>query len=57
MKKYKYFSIFSSSKEAIGHVVSHNKKGAYELASLIKKLPLKEFKSLFVIEKVKDERK
>ena len=56
MKKYKYFSIFSSSKEGIGHVVSHNKKGADELASLIKKLPLKEFKSLFVIEKVKNER-
>lgn len=47
MKKFKYFYLSDPNKEVVGNVISNDEEGAYEMASLIKKLPLKEFKKIF----------
>jgi hypothetical protein len=53
MKKFRYFSVFDSTQETIGEVDAWHEQNAYKMASLIKKLPQKEFKKLFKIEEVK----
>jgi hypothetical protein len=52
MKKFKYFSLIDLKKEAIGIVKADNIIEAYHLSSLMKKLSLKDFKSLFKVEQL-----
>lgn len=49
MKKYKYYSVKSKSKEAIGVITASNENEAYKIASGIKSLTLEKFKKLFKI--------
>ena len=52
MKKYKYFNLNDSTKETIGIVNAESINEAYSKACSRKELPLKDFKSLFKIEKL-----
>lgn len=52
MKKWKYFSVRDSQKEAIGIVYSKTLNGAYFISSTLKNLPIEEFKKIFRVEMV-----
>ena len=49
MKKYKYYSVESKSKEAIRVVTASDENEAYKIASGVKSLTLEKFKKLFKI--------
>ena len=50
--QYKYFSVTHKNKDTVGIVNSNTLEEAYLMASKIKKLPLDQFKKLFIVEKV-----
>lgn len=49
MTKYKYYSVKSKNKEAIGVITASDENEAYRIASSIKNLTLEKFKQLFKI--------
>ena len=50
--QYRYFSVTDKNKDTVGIVNSNTLEDAYLMASKIKKLPLDQFKKLFIVEKV-----
>jgi hypothetical protein len=52
MKKWKYYILADLDKEAVGIVHAKNVDGAYLIASVLKHLPLEEFKKIFGIERL-----
>ena len=50
--QYRYFSKTDKNKDTVGMVNSDTLEDAYLMASKIKKLPLDQFKKLFIVEKV-----
>ena len=53
MKKYKYFSKTNKKKEPCGVVEAKNKELAVTKASIMKRLPVNKFTTLFEIEEIK----
>ena len=53
MKKYKYYFLSDSSKEAIGKIRAFNRKKAIKKAALKKQLGLRQFLKLFGVEEIK----
>ena len=50
--RFKYFPINCKKKDAIGIVKAPSLEKAYQSASIMKKLPLEEFKKIFGVEKL-----
>jgi hypothetical protein len=50
--RFKYFPLNCTKKDAIGIVNSPSLEKAFEAASIIKRLPLEDFKLLFGVEKI-----
>jgi hypothetical protein len=51
MSKWKFYYKKDINKETVGSVDADNIKDAYDLASKVKRLPLKDFKEIFIIAK------
>ena len=50
--RFKYFPINCKKKDAIGIVKAPSLEKAYQSASIMKKLPLEDFKKIFGVEKL-----